>query len=114
MQRISGAPVVEQPQGRLLGIISIQDLIKRWRTTADDLVGEHMTHTVVTVRTDDRAVKAINLFAQYGYGRLPVVDEAGNLVGIVTASDIARAAAHPESPLPGGRNAPLPGQSHLR
>jgi len=90
-RRISGAPVVEQLQGRLLGIISIQDLINALANHgAADLVAAHMTPTVVTVRTDDRAVKAINLFAQYGYGRLPVVDEAGALVGIVTASDITR------------------------
>ena len=90
-RRISGAPVVEQLQGRLLGIISIQDLINALANHgAADRVADHMTPTVVTVRTDDRAVKAINLFAQYGYGRLPVVDEAGGLVGIVTASDITR------------------------
>ncbi len=91
IRRISGAPVVEKIPGPPIGIISIQDLINALANQhADDLVSEHMTPTVVSARADDRAVKAINLFAQYGYGRLPVVDDAGLLVGIVTASDITR------------------------
>lgn len=90
-RRISGTPVVDPADGRLLGIISIQDLIKALADQrADDRVADHMTPTVMAVRTDDRAVKAVNLFAQHGYGRLPVLDNAGSLVGIVTASDITR------------------------
>ena len=90
-RRISGTPVVDPADGRLLGIISIQDLIKALADQrADDRVADHMTPTVMAVRTDDRAVKAVNLFAQHGYGRLPVLDDAGSLVGIVTASDITR------------------------
>ena len=90
-RRISGVPVVDPADGRLLGIISIQDLIQALNAQrAGDRVTDHMTPTVVSVRTDDRAVKAVNLFAQHGYGRLPVLDGAGALVGIVTASDITR------------------------
>ena len=140
-RRISGTPVVDPADGRLLGIISIQDLIKALANQrADDRVADHMTPTVMAVRTDDRAVKAVNLFAQHGYGRLPVLDDAGSLVGIVTASDITRgllrtlnrlAGAGPpredrrrcrhvprpcrEPRPPAGRgDAPLPRQPHLR
>ncbi len=49
-----------------------------------------MTRKVVTVRADELAVQAVNLFAQYGYGRLPVLDQNGALAGILTGSDITR------------------------
>ncbi|HDP24702.1 MAG TPA: CBS domain-containing protein [Deltaproteobacteria bacterium] len=88
-KRISGVPVVEN--GDLLGIISIEDLIKATaQQRFDDPVLDHMTQGIVTIRSDELAVKAVNLFAQHGYGRLPVIDQEGKLVGIVTSSDITR------------------------
>jgi CBS domain-containing protein/anti-sigma regulatory factor (Ser/Thr protein kinase) len=90
INRISGVPVVDG--GDLVGIISLEDLVKAVadRSRPQDTVGDRMTHKVVAVRADELAVKAVNLFAQYGYGRLPVVDHDGKLVGILTGSDITR------------------------
>lgn len=87
VNRISGAPVVRD--GKLIGIISIEDLIKAFaQQRFDDLVSSHMTPKVVTVGADDHAVQAVKLFAQHGFGRLPVLDREGKLVGIITGSDI--------------------------
>lgn len=87
--KISGAPVVTD--GKIVGVISIEDLIKSLASQrAEESVERHMTRDVVTVRTDEHVVQAVKLFARYGYGRLPVVDKDGMLSGIVTGSDITK------------------------
>jgi CBS domain-containing protein/anti-sigma regulatory factor (Ser/Thr protein kinase) len=87
--RISGAPVVEG--GELVGIISVEDLIKALAAgEMDAQVGTKMTPRPVTVRADESVVMAIRYFNRHGYGRFPVVDRAGKLVGILTRGDIIR------------------------
>jgi CBS domain-containing protein/anti-sigma regulatory factor (Ser/Thr protein kinase) len=89
LKRISGAPVVED--GRLVGIISLEDLIKALEDgEMDSLVGSKMTSGVETLFSDDSAVQAVNRMARFGYGRFPVVDRSGKLVGILTRGDILR------------------------
>ncbi|NWF55608.1 MAG: CBS domain-containing protein [Syntrophaceae bacterium] len=85
--RISGIPVMQD--GRLEGIISIEDLIKTLAESAmDATAGERMTRNPVTLRQNEPVVVAINHFATLGYGRFLVVDEKGQMVGIVTRGDI--------------------------
>ncbi len=89
VNRISGTPVLEQ--GRLVGIISIEDLIKALEN--GDIhapVRERMTKSVITVKANESVVEAVKKFAQYGVGRLPVVNEKGDLVGTLTSGDITR------------------------
>jgi len=85
--RISGTPVLEN--GELVGIISVEDLIKalaegKMATT----VGERMTREPTTLRADESLVHAVNCFARYGFGRFPIVGRGGELVGILTGGDI--------------------------
>ncbi|HDM69786.1 MAG TPA: CBS domain-containing protein, partial [Thermotogales bacterium] len=51
-------------------------------------VKEIMTKEVITVREDDSIVKAALEMAENKVGALPVLNEAGNLVGIITETDI--------------------------
>lgn len=90
VHRISGTPVLED--GQLVGIISIEDLIKALASgESGTTVGEKMTHTVKTLYADEPLVHVVGQFARLGYGRFPVVDRNGNLVGIITQGDIVRA-----------------------
>lgn len=87
--RISGTPVLDQ--GELVGIISVEDLIKALAAgEMDARVGEKMTRNPVTVRADESVVMAIRYFNRHGYGRFPVVDRDGKLIGILTRGDIIR------------------------
>lgn len=89
VRRISGVPVVEGD--RLVGIISIEGLIRSLEQgELSATVGEKMTTQVQTVRADESVVSAVNLFARFGYGRFPVVDGEGQLVGILTQGDVVR------------------------
>ncbi|MCL0078278.1 CBS domain-containing protein [Dehalococcoidia bacterium] len=87
INRISGTPVVEN--GRMVGIISLEDLIKA--LSQGDLgspVREKMTRNVYTVSARESVIEGVKIFSQKGVGRLPVVDEQGSLVGIITQGDI--------------------------
>lgn len=90
--RISGAPVVDE--GKLLGIISLEDLIRALRDMGrgelEVAVARYMSPHVITVSSHDPIVEALKLFAQTRFGRLAVVNETGNLVGIITKGDITR------------------------
>jgi len=87
--RISGAPVLQD--GQLVGIISIEDLIKTLEACkVNATVGEKMTRDVETVFDDESVVQAVNKFAQFGFGRLPVVNRDSKLIGIITQGDVVR------------------------
>ena len=89
LNRISGVPIVDQ--GQMVGMISVESLIKALEQgEADHLIGEKMTRRYQSVRADDTLAGAVALFARFKYGRFPVVDADGNLVGILTQGDIVR------------------------
>jgi len=87
--RISGTPVLER--GELVGIISIEALIKALAEgKMGATVGERMTHEPVTLRAYEPLITAVKYFARYGFGRFPIIDREGKLVGILTQGDIVR------------------------
>jgi CBS domain-containing protein len=90
VNRISGTPVVKD--GKMVGIVSIEDLIKA--LSAGELsttAGEKMVRNPVTLYADEPLVHAVSRFSQFRFGRFPVVNRNGELVGIITQGDIVRA-----------------------
>lgn len=89
LKRISGTPVLAGEE--LVGIISLEDLIKAMEEgELDASVGDTMTRQVETLCADESVIQAVNRMARFGYGRFPVVDRAGRLVGILTRGDTIR------------------------
>ncbi len=87
--RISGAPVVVD--NKLIGILSIEDLIRSLRdSNISAPVSKYMTVNPITVNEYDPVIEALKTFVQAHIGRLPVVDENNQLVGIITKGDITR------------------------
>ncbi len=87
-KRISGTPVTRD--GKLLGIISIEDFIK-WLAEGgeDSPIKNRMSTSVKSAHSDEPLVHAISKLEKYGYGRLPVINrDTGYLVGIVTKGTI--------------------------
>lgn len=88
--RISGTPVVQD--GRMVGIISIEDLIKALAEGAlEAKIRDRMTLNPVTLYADEPLIHAVSKFSRLGYGRFPVVNREGELVGIIVQGDIVRA-----------------------
>jgi CBS domain-containing protein/anti-sigma regulatory factor (Ser/Thr protein kinase) len=88
-RRISGIPVLIDD--KLAGIVSIEDVIVAMEQgRLDTPAGECMTTHLHTIREVETVVRALGVFAKTGVGRLPVVNEAGQLVGILTPDDITR------------------------
>lgn len=87
--RISGAPVVRD--GEVIGIVSIEDLIRSLRRSdVEAPVSSYMSEQLITVKAVDPVVEALKVFARTRVGRLPVVDDAARLTGIITKGDITR------------------------
>lgn len=85
--RISGAPVTLDD--KLVGIISTEDLIRALRDgRIDRSVSTYMTTDLITVKAIDKVVEALKVFQKTKVGRLPVVNESGKLVGLLTKGDI--------------------------
>lgn len=105
---IKALPVTDD-NARVIGIVTLADLVSRTSWTRGrpsvgfrrrlslalsgapapaGTVSDIMTAPVKTVRPVDRIADAILLFAQEGLHYLPVTDEEGRLVGILSQSDI--------------------------
>ncbi len=91
--KISGIPVVEQPSGKLVGIVTNRDV--RFANNFQQPVSELMTKEVITVRegVDNAAAKA--LLHKHRIEKLLVVDDAYRCIGLITVKDIEKAQAFP-------------------
>lgn len=86
---ISGAPVLDQDN--LVGVVSMEDLIRAMSNSdLDAAVRNYMTARIYTVKGSDPVIEALKQFVNTHVGRLPVVDENGKLIGILTKGDITR------------------------
>ena len=108
--RVSAVPVVDA-DGKVIGVVSESDLLAKVVTGGDpnvripgghaarretrrksyaETAGELMSSPAVTTTGDTSVVVAARTAALAHVRRLPVVDRAGLLVGIVTRSDLLR------------------------
>jgi CBS-domain-containing membrane protein len=71
-------------EGVISGILHRRDQAKARGVTAGDL----MTTAVVAVRPEDTVEHAARLMYDRGVKRLPVTDESGRLVGIISRADV--------------------------
>jgi CBS domain-containing protein len=95
LARLRHLPVVRG--GALLGILSYRDLLEQL-ALPDSAAGEHlqaddvMHEPPICVSPEDSLSDAADRMCRYRVGCLPVVDEGRRLLGLVTESDLLRAA----------------------
>jgi magnesium transporter len=76
---------VIDPERKLLGFVSLRDLILAKPTA---LVSELMQKDVITVRVEEPREHVVEKLARFDFIAIPVVDDRGRLVGIVTHDDV--------------------------
>ena len=91
---VGSIPVVESREGRkLVGIVTDRDLVVNVLAGGAALeratVREAMTPNPECCREDDDVKKAVDLMADRQVRRMPIVDEAGCLCGIIAQADVA-------------------------
>ncbi|MFA5041750.1 MAG: IMP dehydrogenase [Bdellovibrionales bacterium] len=93
--KISGIPVVEQPSGKLVGIVTNRDV--RFATNMNQPVSELMTRELITVREGVKNEEAKALLHKHRIEKLLVVDSSYRCIGLITVKDIEKAHAFPNS-----------------
>ncbi len=114
-----GLPVVSAKNKKLVGFITQQDILSQLFPTIGELMEDYahekdfeamekrakevlnkkvkaaMTKKVLFVHIDDPVLKAESIMKINHISRLPVVDNKGNLIGIVSKGDIFRLLVSP-------------------
>ena len=94
--RISGVPIVVGK--KLVGIITNRDL--KFETDGSKLIKESMTSLedgLVTAREGVTLEEAKQILAKVRKEKLPIVDEEGNLKGLITIKDIEKTIKYPNA-----------------
>jgi CBS domain-containing protein len=91
-------PIVQSAADpKVLGVVTDRDIVSRLvaqgRNPLDLQAGTCMSQPVVTVRTDQSVEDCIRVMEAHRIRRVPVVDEAGLMRGIVSQADIAQHAS---------------------
>lgn len=85
--RISGSPVIEGE--KLVGVISVENFINWLAEGSNDCpVSDKMTSKVYTLYGDESLAHAVSKLDEHGFGRFPVINRSGKLVGVITKGDI--------------------------
>jgi magnesium transporter len=74
---------------RLLGVIGLRDLVT---TPVDTIIAERMKTDVVSVLVTTDQEECARTLSRHGYLVLPVVDEIGRFLGVITADDLIEVA----------------------
>lgn len=87
---MGSVPVVEN--GRLVGIVTDRDIVVRALAAGQEssaAVEAAMTTEIFSVKPDDFVFTAVRLMGDKQVRRVPVVDENGELAGIIAMADVA-------------------------
>lgn len=113
-EKISGLPVMEGPQ--VVGIVTEGDFLRQeanrdqpYRLSllealfgeggaepAVETVGEVMTEPVITITADATVSEAARVMSHRKVKRLPVLDDDGNLIGVISRADVVNAFTKPD------------------
>ncbi len=81
---------VEDDHGKLVGLLSFRDMLRlvanpdNEKETVEDI----MRKEPLTVHPDTPTLQALSLMREKNIGSLPVIDDAGQLVGLITVYDL--------------------------
>jgi CBS domain-containing protein len=110
-----GVPVIKLPNKKLVGFITEQDILSQLFPNIKDLIEDYahardfeamegkvkmilvkkvkevMSKQITAIHMDEPILEAESLMKLKDISRLPVIDNKGNLIGIISKGDIFRA-----------------------
>ncbi|MDX2414017.1 MAG: IMP dehydrogenase, partial [Bacteroidales bacterium] len=92
--KIGGIPVIDK-SGLLVGIVTNRDL--RFENNMEKKISEIMTRDLITTNTAADLVDAAAILKNHKIEKLPIVDDNGILVGLITYKDITKTKDRPTS-----------------
>ena len=96
-----GSLVVIDEEGRVEGILTSTDfvhIVAESKPKAETTVQRYMTETVITGDAQDSIAEAAETMITYGIHHLPVVDDDGHLIGMLSTTDLASYLSEEERP----------------
>ncbi len=91
---IRGIPVVEKK--KVVGMLTDRDIVSKVvaenKSPRGIIAGEIMSPKLITASPNDNISDVAKIMYANNVGRIPVIDSKGNLVGIVTETDITKIA----------------------
>ncbi len=88
---VGGLPVVDE--GQLVGMITHRDILLVGGEALILKVDDLMSKDLKTAKGKTPIIDITKIMADTGYQRIPVVDDDGDLVGLITQSSLIRALA---------------------
>jgi IMP dehydrogenase len=94
-QSISGIPIIDN--SKLVGIISRRDVRPIVKTEPNRKIVEIMTRDVVTARESVKIDEAIDIMYEHKVERLPIINDKGSLIGIISMQNILEKRQYPNA-----------------
>jgi IMP dehydrogenase len=96
--RVSGLPVVDE-SGVLVGIITNRDMrfVSSWEKSTTRVADVMTKAPLITAPVGIDPDGAVAIFAQYKIEKLPLVDAAGKLRGLITVKDFDKSEKYPNA-----------------
>ncbi|MCW5941475.1 MAG: IMP dehydrogenase [Fimbriimonadaceae bacterium] len=92
---ISGVPIVDE-DNRLVGILTNRDI--RFETDFAKSIDDRMTKSnLITAAVGTSLQEAESILAEHRIEKLPIVDDKGHLMGLITIKDILKVKRHPDA-----------------
>jgi IMP dehydrogenase len=92
---ISGVPIVDE-KGILVGILTNRDI--RFETNFEKPIRSRMTTAnLITASVGTNLEQAEEMLSEHRIEKLPIVDKAGRLMGLITIKDILKVKQHPHA-----------------
>jgi CBS domain-containing protein len=96
-----GALPVVDDEGKVTGIITDRDLCMaaytRGRALDELLVNSAMSSHVISARAESTVGEVEHLMSKFQVRRIPILDEAGKPIGMISLNDLAIESARPET-----------------
>lgn len=96
-----GSVIVVNEEGHLEGILTSTDFVRivaKSQPKAETTVETYMTSDVITATAQDTVRDVADTMLEQAIHHVPIVDDTGGLIGIITPTDMAGYLSHRQSP----------------